>query len=342
MSDFIDGHANVNLYIKPTQSLGKYNQTDPSAKTIYPAIIYRKNNITMNNVPGIDMTQHFDPALAAYKNKIEQLQDETTTSKLTTTEIPRTHHVTIPKPISQRQREAFAQAHSDNFPVEHFRHGSKLYFNHNIGSTSEAVVEHYTETPANKELNLDATDKHALDTYLEALKARAKAVCEYCMTAPAYKPWAHNWQLLHDNLFKKNKLVFNLLDHSDQDIAYVINKGTKVCFRLHDSKRAVPINIYQYVLYHEMAHMSTEELQHTKTFHMLLNLLSTAAYELCFIDLKKVTTNVYTTNGQGIASAESLQDEIILGCNCMIQAHANNPDLKQYYTDLRTHVAGRV
>ena len=188
----------------------------------------------------------------------------------------------------------------------------------------------------------DATDDFIYKTYMSSLKTRAKAVTEYCLMAEQYKPWRDHWKFLEKNLLSKNKLNFSLLQKSDQDIAYVINKGDEIHFRLHDKQRFVPLNIYQYVLYHEMAHMSTRELQHTPEFHVMLNLLSLAAYELGFIDLRTQYRSYYKTNGQAITSAESLQDEIILGCNHMINTHKNNPKLVKAYTDLRQHVAKRV
>lgn len=218
---------------------------------------------------------------------------------------------TIPRPMNQHKREAFMQ-------------------------NTNAKKNSYHSSSSDDEVDISSS---LLNTYMLTLKSRALAVKDFCMQNPAYSPWLENWKFLHKNLMNKSKLDFKLLDASDQDIAYVIDKGSKVCFRLHDNYRYMPINIYQYVLYHEMAHMSTAELQHTPMFHKLLNLLSLAAYELKLIDLKSVTKSLFTTNGQGIASAESLQDEIIMGCSHMIEAHKNNPVLVKYYTDLRQHVA---
>ena len=109
-------------------------------------------------------------------------------------------------------------------------------------------------------------EKEADYMYLQALKIRASAVCKFLNDHASYKKWSSNWKLLEKNL-KRNGLLFERLDDTDADIAYVINKGDKVKFRIRDEKRYVPLNIYQYVLYHEMAHMSTTELQHTPKFH---------------------------------------------------------------------------
>ena len=137
------------------------------------------------------------------------------------------------------------------------------------------------------------------DDYCQILKTRAKAVTEYLLNNAKFAPWKEHWKFLSDNLFKKNKLNFKLLKESDSDIAYVMNKGSEVNFRIKDKDRFVPINIYQYVLYHEMAHMSTKELQHTPEFHRMLNLISLAGYELGFIDLRRIPHKAYyKTNGQ--------------------------------------------
>jgi hypothetical protein len=193
----------------------------------------------------------------------------------------------------------------------------------------------------------DSSDDDTTDiikaNYINALRARAKAVTEYCLQSPQFSPWKKHWEFLADNLFKKNKLTFKLLDESDSDIAYVINKGSEINFQVRDKTRYAPLNIYQYVLYHEMAHMSTHTMQHTPEFHKMLNLLSLAAYELGFIDLRRIPhTTFYKMNSAPVTSAESLQDEIILGCNEMLEAHKANPKLMVMYTDLRKHVAERV
>ena len=163
-------------------------------------------------------------------------------------------------------------------------------------------------------------------TYMSALKVRANAVCEYLRNNKAYKKWAHNWELLKSNL--NGGKLFTRLGNSDADIAYVVNKGEEIKFRIRDLKRYTPINIYQYVLYHEMAHMSTEELQHTPFFLQLLNIISLAAFECGFIDLRKMPNSLYTTNGSPILNRESMKKEIQEGTRWLAEA---NPDSESYY-----------
>lgn len=178
------------------------------------------------------------------------------------------------------------------------------------------------------------TAQIALSNYLEILKTRATAVCFYLQNNKSYSKWSENWKFLESNL-KKSRLLFERLDESDADIAYVINKGEEIKFRIHDEKRFIPINIYQYVLYHEMAHLSTHELQHTPKFHELLNIISLAGFELGFIDLTRIQKSFYHTNGQPILCRASLKEEIIEGCNWLIKA---NPKSKPYYEDVIAHV----
>ena len=177
-------------------------------------------------------------------------------------------------------------------------------------------------------------EKEADYMYLQALKIRASAVCKFLNDHASYKKWSSNWKLLEKNL-KRNGLLFERLDDTDADIAYVINKGDQVKFRIRDEKRYVPLNIYQYVLYHEMAHMSTTELQHTPKFHELLNIISLAGFELGFIDLSRTSKEFYMTNGQPILCRASMKEEIMDGCDWLKKA---NPNSDLYYDSIKKAV----
>lgn len=195
----------------------------------------------------------------------------------------------------------------------------------NIGSTSN--INRSRKIPQIETYNGPSYMDTAHDVYMEALRARAIAVTRYMQSNKHYSNWSENWKLLEKNLMK-TKLLFQSLDTSDADIAYVINKGEEIRFRIHDEKRFVPINVYQYVLYHEMAHLSTTELQHTPKFHELLNIISLAGHECGFIDLKRISHTMYTTNGQAILCRGSLKEEIVEGCGWLSSA---NPGNKDYY-----------
>lgn len=163
-------------------------------------------------------------------------------------------------------------------------------------------------------------------TYMSALKVRANAVCEYLRNNRAYSSWKSNWNLLYSNL--NHGKLFERLGESEADIAYVINKGSEVKFRIRDHDRYVPINTYQYVLYHEMAHMSTKELQHTPGFMKLLNIISLAAFECGFIDFRKLSSGYYMTNGSPILCRSSMKEEVCLGAEWLREA---NPNSAKYY-----------
>ena len=162
--------------------------------------------------------------------------------------------------------------------------------------------------------------------YLEALKTRANAICSYLQNNKSYKTWSHNWKLLERNL--RSGMLFQRLDDSDADIAYVVNKGEEVKFRIRDKKRYIPINVYQYVLYHEMAHMSTEEKQHTLFFCKLLNIISLAGFECGFIDIQKLTYDYFKTNGAPILCKASMKEEIMEGAEWLKEV---NPQSQKYY-----------
>lgn len=173
------------------------------------------------------------------------------------------------------------------------------------------------------------------EMYLRSLIVRAKAVADYVAETPDYQPWTENWKLLKKNLDKTGYLFERLAD-TDEDVAYVINKGEEVKFRIRDQAHYVPLNIYQYVLYHEMAHMSTEELQHTPKFMELLAILSLAAFQLGFIDVRRLTEEYYTSDGSPILCKASLKEEITDGCMHLIN---QVPGRRTYYSAIMSAVA---
>lgn len=181
--------------------------------------------------------------------------------------------------------------------------------------------------------NEDKNKQYFDNTYLQSLRTRAWALLFKLQQDSTYRHWSENWKLLEKNL-NKTKLLFQRLDESDADVAYVIDKGNKIKFRIRCDKY-VPINIYQYVLYHEMAHMCTEELQHTPKFMMLLNILSLAAYECGFIDLHRISSSMYTSKGQPILCKSSIKHEILDGVKHIVRY---NPELGNYYKEFCGHI----
>ena len=112
----------------------------------------------------------------------------------------------------------------------------------------------------------------------------------------------------------------------NSDVAHVINKGDKIAFRVRDnSGKYIPINIYQYVMCHELAHMATDDLQHTSEFWKLLRIMCFAMFELGLYDFAKLRkfSGYYNSNGQAILSLDSIKSDIELGCNELRKASKN-------------------
>lgn len=85
-----------------------------------------------------------------------------------------------------------------------------------------------------------------------------------------------------------------------------------------------------------MAHMSTWELQHTKGFFELLSIIALAALEMGFIDLTKMSSTYYKTNGQPILCKVSMKTELKNGCDLMI---ATNPKSAAYFNGLKNYIS---
>ena len=366
--NFYNAHALLKPIIQaPSVHEGDYHRGDPvGVQAFNPLSIYRKNDITIHPLPTVS---NIGVSRDMYRN-LEKEGFTSSTGKQATGEgfggepcerITKDYHI---KDImdSDDEYERYMmrrlQRHNEKFGVGNIsrvvnanaNQGSNQGGNQGSSRNSKERYSQHSQHSQGRSIQrglsgrreLFGIDKHDSSddeddvslmkhTFMEALKIRAKAVTNFVNDHPAFKPWKSNWKLLKENLFDKNKLTFELLEQSDEDIAFVINKGEQVCFRLQDKKRIMPINIYQYVLYHEMAHMSTNELQHTPKFHELLNLLSLAAFELGFFDIRRFTKSLFTTNDLPIASKEHMQGEVIRGCEHMLEKHQNDMKVVNYY-----------
>lgn len=152
-------------------------------------------------------------------------------------------------------------------------------------------------------------------TYLQNLRARALALVSYLKSNKNYNKWSSNWALLESNLSRK-EYGFGRLKASHEDVAHVVNKGDKIEFRIRDkSGKYIPINIYQYVMCHELAHMATNDLQHTNGFWDLLSIMTFAMFEMGFFNFQKLRKfhGYYTSNGQSILSLDSIKQDIKRG-----------------------------
>jgi len=302
------------------KTIGKQNYAEPSYSHPENVLqMHRKMNRTINNNPSFKI--NYDAyRMEAFTNKFDTKKQEAFKVMQQNIKENRATREYFNTRKELRSAETYSNPHGALVSSKKVHNAERFQqlkesLSYPDGKDPDLRIEDgYIDEDDCKVINLksmeDATERHTYETYFQILKSRALAVMNFCIENPAYQPWKDNWKFLKSNIINKNKLNFELLTRSDQDIAYVIEKGERICFRIHDKERYMPINIYQYVLYHEMSHMSTHELQHTPTFHKLLNLLSLAAYELGLIDLKRISKSIYTTNGAAILSAESLQDSI--------------------------------
>ena len=103
---------------------------------------------------------------------------------------------------------------------------------------------------------------------------------------------------------KTSKIVTNLniskLPTTDKEIAYTLDKGEVIKFRWEDSSRYIPIDVYMYVLLHELTHESfPPSFQgHGDPFPQMLCLLCVAATELKILDIPSFSLeSVENVNG---------------------------------------------
>jgi hypothetical protein len=167
---------------------------------------------------------------------------------------------------------------------------------------------------------------------LNALKSRAVALTSYLLSSRFYRNWIKNWTFMEKNL-KKIDYDFKRLNETDKDVAYVINKGESIRFKIRDLKRYVPINTYQYVLYHEMAHLANYELGHGEKFKELLNLICVAAFEMGLFRLDLIHDD-YLCGETEILSKSTLEAHILNGVAVLEQV--NPPSMKEYYRKLKS------
>jgi hypothetical protein len=200
----------------------------------------------------------------------------------------------------------------------------KESFNNNSSKHGSARLESYKASP-------NDIEKY---NYLEVLKARTEAILYYLSNNKYYSKYKRNWDLLRKNL-QKRKLDFELLEESDADIAYVIDKGKEIKFKIKDNLQYLPLNVFQYVLYHELAHMSTNEIQHTPGFFNLLNIIVLAAFENGFINFEKYPRALYTSGGKPILSKDTMKDEVINGAQLISECW---PEKKDHYDKLIRYI----
>ena len=170
------------------------------------------------------------------------------------------------------------------------------------------------------------------NVYLIALRSRIVSVLDFISQMPEYGYWDENWREMERNLSRNGSITFERLEESDADAAFVISKGDekKIKIRARDFKY-IPINISQYVLYHECAHLANFEYGHGKKFQELLALLCLAAFQLEYIRLERMPEDVYVLDGVPILSKEDMKNEILDGIRAIQSVSILNSD---YYEAL--------
>lgn len=176
----------------------------------------------------------------------------------------------------------------------------------------------------------EKNDTYIDQVYIRALEARARAVADYVRSNYIYKPWAKAWTKMYKSLARSN-FTFSRLQETDADIAYTINKGESTKFRIRGKNYSyIPLNISQYVLYHEMAHAANDKFGHGKEFCDKLAILCLAASELGFVNLKNIKKELYLTNEQPILCQADMKGEIKRGIDLIVEA---NPSMRSHYKE---------
>lgn len=177
----------------------------------------------------------------------------------------------------------------------------------------------------------------ATNTYLSSLQAFSKALVVFVSSNKDFAPWNKYWNYLIANI-NKCKNLYEILDRDAEDVAYVQNKGDHMRFRIRDKQQFVPLNIYTYVLVHELAHLANgEEWGHGTNFQRLMHLLEVAAFELNILQPDKYPSDPYFSNGTGILTKESIKEELLEGIEEIIKNGGNN----KYYNDLANYIRSK-
>ena len=178
----------------------------------------------------------------------------------------------------------------------------------------------------------------SVDNYMTILKSQATALICFVKQNKDFAPWAEYWNYLDANIHKQDRdnLLFQQLESSDADVAFVQNKGEKMKFRIRDKMRFVPISIYTYVLIHEMAHLANgHEWGHGEKFQMLMHLLEVAGFEIGILKVKDYPQDPYYSDGIQILTKESIKHELFHGIDTIIHAGGN----QKFYNDMLGKIA---
>lgn len=203
----------------------------------------------------------------------------------------------------------------------------------NVGEVS------FNALPSRESYSRIDGDTYMDQVYIQSLESRMKAVCHYINNNRLYDYWNDGWKHM-TKVLEDSNFSFSRLETSDADIAFTINKGELTKFRIRgNDMHYIPLNICQYVLYHEMAHIANyKEWGHGTSFCMYLSLLCLAAFEIGLIDIRRISEKVFTTDKKPILCQADMKSEISRGIDYMIKAH---PDMKKHYEELRDYIMAR-
>lgn len=198
-----------------------------------------------------------------------------------------------------------------------------------------SIVDNSGNSYENIKESFECSNRNEFDEmYIHILESRAISINTYLLKHPSFKHWKHNWEFMKRNL-DKTGITFEQLEDTDDDVAYSVDKGKELKFRFRDRKTYIPLSIEAYILSHELAHMSTEELQHTKTFNELMCIIMVAAYMLRYIDLKNYPIITYKSNGQDILSKNSIKEELYDGIDLIIKY---SPEYSDFWKNVKNYI----
>lgn len=231
----------------------------------------------------------------------------------------------IQNEIEDRKRSNAGYINENNPTIVYRNNGTtKERFKEPLSLKSETFKEPFARKSNNVETNVID------DSYLLALESKIIAVLHYLKSDPHFSFWKRNWELMEKGL-KRDGFTFKRLEESDADIAYVINKGEQKRFRIRsDNYKYIPLNVSQYVLYHECAHLANPKYGHGKEFCELLSLICLAAFQCNQINIEKLTPNLYTTRNQPIVCRGDMKSEILSGIEHVLEHNHDESSVKYF------------
>ncbi len=198
--------------------------------------------------------------------------------------------------------------------------------------TDRQILEGFRHLAKEKYTNNGSMFK---EMYINVLQTHANSLTNFVNNTSFFSPWKTDWKRLQTNLHKCNCL-FEILDASDADVAYVENKGERMKFRIRDNDRYVALSVYMYVLIHELAHLANNEYGHGEKFQQLMHLLEVAGLMLKILNPKTYPEHKsLSSNGQTILSKNSIIDELNDGINILL---SNNPGYANEINQMRNYI----